>query len=240
MPSTTRQRRCAPWHGRVRQARRSSLPAAAGPTWNTVTAPPEPRSALDSRRLSRTWQLRIARRSGGMPRCAEACCPRWPFRCVARAACSVPSASTGERRKHSIRPSWSFWKTHQRSRFWHQGPTRPSRDAGACAAAAANARGDRAGAGQHRRAPRSLHGGAPAQRRRLAAAIAQEMGLPKDDVAGMTAAGMIRDIGNIQVPAEILSKPGRLTRSRTCCSSASQIGFDIGGNRSTSPGRLPR
>jgi putative nucleotidyltransferase with HDIG domain len=62
----------------------------------------------------------------------------------------------------------------------------------------------------------------------LAAAIAQEMGLPKDDVAGIYLAGMIHDIGKIQVPAEILSKPGRLTKVEYMLLQAHpQIGFDI-------------
>lgn len=46
---------------------------------------------------------------------------------------------------------------------------------------------------------------------RLAAAIAQEMGLSPDNVDGIRVAAEIHDIGKISVPAEILSKPGRLT-----------------------------
>jgi len=45
----------------------------------------------------------------------------------------------------------------------------------------------------------------------LAAAIAREMGLPEDDVDGIYFAGMIHDIGKVQIPAEILSKPGKLS-----------------------------
>jgi hypothetical protein len=44
----------------------------------------------------------------------------------------------------------------------------------------------------------------------LACAIAQEMGLPEEQVEGIRMAGLIHDIGKINVPAEILSKPGRL------------------------------
>ncbi|MDD8027664.1 MAG: PAS domain S-box protein [Acidobacteriota bacterium] len=45
----------------------------------------------------------------------------------------------------------------------------------------------------------------------LARAIAREMGLPADMVDGIRMAGLIHDIGKIAVPAEILSKPARLT-----------------------------
>ena len=45
----------------------------------------------------------------------------------------------------------------------------------------------------------------------LACAIAEEMGLPEEQIEGLRLAGLIHDIGKISVPAEILSKPGRLT-----------------------------
>lgn len=45
----------------------------------------------------------------------------------------------------------------------------------------------------------------------LASAIAEEMGLPEEQVRGIHLAGTIHDVGKIQIPAEILSKPGRLT-----------------------------
>ncbi|MDO9579496.1 MAG: PAS domain S-box protein, partial [Bacteroidales bacterium] len=44
----------------------------------------------------------------------------------------------------------------------------------------------------------------------LARVIAQEMGLSKDTVDTIRMAGSIHDIGKISVPAEILSKPGKL------------------------------
>jgi len=44
----------------------------------------------------------------------------------------------------------------------------------------------------------------------LACAIAKEMGLPEDQIEGVRMAGRIHDIGKINVPAEILSKPGPL------------------------------
>jgi PAS domain S-box-containing protein/putative nucleotidyltransferase with HDIG domain len=44
----------------------------------------------------------------------------------------------------------------------------------------------------------------------LAAAIAREMGLPEEQVNGVHLAAIIHDVGKIHIPAEILSKPGRL------------------------------
>lgn len=45
----------------------------------------------------------------------------------------------------------------------------------------------------------------------LAVAIAQEMGLPADKIEGLRVAALIHDIGKIAAPAEILTKPARLT-----------------------------
>ncbi|MGA9351607.1 MAG: HD domain-containing phosphohydrolase [Anaerolineae bacterium] len=45
----------------------------------------------------------------------------------------------------------------------------------------------------------------------LACAIAKEMGLPAEQIEGIRMAGLIHDLGKINVPAEILSKPGPLT-----------------------------
>jgi|GEM_PF-5560730 len=45
---------------------------------------------------------------------------------------------------------------------------------------------------------------------RLACAIAEEMGLPEEQVEGIRMAGLIHDVGKIAVPAEILSRPGPL------------------------------
>jgi PAS domain S-box-containing protein/putative nucleotidyltransferase with HDIG domain len=44
----------------------------------------------------------------------------------------------------------------------------------------------------------------------LATAIAREMGLPENQVNGVHLAAIIHDLGKIHIPAEILSKPGRL------------------------------
>ncbi len=45
----------------------------------------------------------------------------------------------------------------------------------------------------------------------LAGAIAQELGLDEDTISGIKVAGTLHDIGKINIPAEILSKPGRLS-----------------------------
>lgn len=45
----------------------------------------------------------------------------------------------------------------------------------------------------------------------LARAIAEEMGLPNEEIEGIGVAGTIHDLGKIAIPAEILSKPGRIS-----------------------------
>jgi len=45
----------------------------------------------------------------------------------------------------------------------------------------------------------------------IAAAIAQEMGLPDDDAKGIKVASTLHDIGKIAIPAEILTRPGQLS-----------------------------
>jgi putative nucleotidyltransferase with HDIG domain len=45
----------------------------------------------------------------------------------------------------------------------------------------------------------------------LAVAIARELGVPPDAIEGIELAAMVHDVGKVQVPAEILTKPGKLT-----------------------------
>ena len=45
----------------------------------------------------------------------------------------------------------------------------------------------------------------------LAVAIAKQMGLPDEQVHAIHLAGTVHDLGKIQIPAEILSKPGKIT-----------------------------
>jgi PAS domain S-box-containing protein len=62
----------------------------------------------------------------------------------------------------------------------------------------------------------------------LACSIAQEMGLSSDTVDNIRMAGIIHDIGKISVPAEILSKPGRISDiEMSLIKVHSQSGYDI-------------
>lgn len=62
----------------------------------------------------------------------------------------------------------------------------------------------------------------------LAAAIAEKMGLPDDRVHGIHLAGVIHDLGKIQVPSEILSKPGKISDIEFgLIKSHAQVGHDI-------------
>jgi putative two-component system response regulator len=62
----------------------------------------------------------------------------------------------------------------------------------------------------------------------LAAAIAIEMNIPKDQIKGIRMGGMIHDLGKISVPAEILSKPGRLKEIEfSLIKTHPKIGYDI-------------
>lgn len=63
---------------------------------------------------------------------------------------------------------------------------------------------------------------------KLATAIAKEIGLPKDKVKGVKIASLIHDIGKINIPAEILSKPGKLTKEEfNLIKGHPKIGYDI-------------
>jgi PAS domain S-box-containing protein/putative nucleotidyltransferase with HDIG domain len=62
----------------------------------------------------------------------------------------------------------------------------------------------------------------------LAWAIGKEMGLGAERVEGMRIAGTIHDIGKMSIPAEILSKPARLTDiENMLIQSHAQVGHDI-------------
>jgi PAS domain S-box-containing protein len=62
----------------------------------------------------------------------------------------------------------------------------------------------------------------------LACAIANEIGLSQARIEGLRMAGLIHDVGKISVPAEILSKPGRLTELEFSMIGAhSRTGYDI-------------
>lgn len=46
----------------------------------------------------------------------------------------------------------------------------------------------------------------------LSCAMAKQMGLSKDKIAGLRIASLLHDIGKLYVPAELLNKPGKLTK----------------------------
>lgn len=62
----------------------------------------------------------------------------------------------------------------------------------------------------------------------LAVAIAKELQLPEEQVEGIHLASVVHDVGKIRVPAEILSKPGRLTGLEfTIIKEHAQSGYEI-------------
>jgi putative nucleotidyltransferase with HDIG domain len=62
----------------------------------------------------------------------------------------------------------------------------------------------------------------------LTCAIGKEMGLPERQIEGLHVIGYLHDIGKIAVPAEILSKPARLTEIELAMvRSHAQSGYDI-------------
>jgi putative two-component system response regulator len=63
---------------------------------------------------------------------------------------------------------------------------------------------------------------------RLASAIAVELGWPDEKIIGVNLAGAVHDVGKIRVPAEILSKPGRLSEIEfSMIQQHSQTGYEI-------------
>jgi len=63
---------------------------------------------------------------------------------------------------------------------------------------------------------------------KLACAIGKELGLSEDQIEGIRVAGILHDIGKIYVPAEILSKPGRLKKTEfNLIQDHAEVGYDI-------------
>jgi PAS domain S-box-containing protein/putative nucleotidyltransferase with HDIG domain len=63
---------------------------------------------------------------------------------------------------------------------------------------------------------------------KLAAAVARRMGYDEEQVEGIYLAGVVHDVGKIAVPAEILSRPGRLTETEMrLIRTHSEAGFGI-------------
>ena len=62
----------------------------------------------------------------------------------------------------------------------------------------------------------------------LACAIANEMGLPEEQIEGLRLAGLIHDMGKMTVPAEFLSKPGSLNETEYgLIRMHPQVGYDV-------------
>jgi PAS domain S-box-containing protein/putative nucleotidyltransferase with HDIG domain len=62
----------------------------------------------------------------------------------------------------------------------------------------------------------------------IAVAIAREMGWPEAQVQGLRMAAMVHDIGKISIPAEILTKPGKLNEAeRAMINQHPEIGYTI-------------
>ncbi len=63
---------------------------------------------------------------------------------------------------------------------------------------------------------------------KLAVAIARELHLPEQQIEGLYLAGIVHDVGKINVPAEILNKPGKLSRLQYQLIQAhAEAGYDI-------------
>jgi putative nucleotidyltransferase with HDIG domain len=62
----------------------------------------------------------------------------------------------------------------------------------------------------------------------LSVAIAQEMKLPEDKIEGIRIAALVHDIGKINIPAEILSKPSKLNEMEfSLIKNHPKVGYDI-------------
>ncbi len=63
---------------------------------------------------------------------------------------------------------------------------------------------------------------------KLAAAIAGELGLPRPQTEGIRMAGLVHDVGKIFIPAEILSKPGKISAIEfAIVKSHAQLGYQL-------------
>ncbi len=62
----------------------------------------------------------------------------------------------------------------------------------------------------------------------LATAIARDIGLPESQVEGLNLAAVVHDVGKINIPAEILSRPGRLAEAEfALIKQHSQSGYEV-------------
>jgi len=62
----------------------------------------------------------------------------------------------------------------------------------------------------------------------ISVAVAKELGLPEEQIQGIYFASLIHDLGKIQVPSEILSKPGKLTKLEfDMIKTHSKVGYEL-------------
>jgi len=62
----------------------------------------------------------------------------------------------------------------------------------------------------------------------ISVAIAKELGLSKAQIQGIYYASLVHDVGKIQVPSEILSKPGKLTKLEfELIKTHSKVGYEL-------------
>jgi HD-GYP domain-containing protein (c-di-GMP phosphodiesterase class II) len=62
----------------------------------------------------------------------------------------------------------------------------------------------------------------------LAAAIGRELGLDEQRITGLRIAGHVHDVGKVTIPAEILSKPGKLSAAEyAIVKTHAENGYDI-------------
>lgn len=63
---------------------------------------------------------------------------------------------------------------------------------------------------------------------RIGRQIAEQMGLPESDIEGIEVAGLVHDVGKLGVPAEILTRPGKLTAvENEIVRAHPELGYDI-------------
>ena len=63
---------------------------------------------------------------------------------------------------------------------------------------------------------------------KLACAIGRKLGMPEEQLEGLEVSGILHDVGKVYVPAEILSKPARLSLMEMgIMKSHSEVGFEI-------------
>ena len=74
----------------------------------------------------------------------------------------------------------------------------------------------------------------------ISVAVAKRLGMESGRIDGLRMAALSHDVGKIDVPIELLAKPGRLTRPSSSSSSSIRRPATASSRRSISSGRSPR